>query len=69
MWKGIIPYVGYQHTGLIGSRTYVDSYLFGLRFYPVTHFEIILQASPDFSSSGGRKTQGESAFMMINAYF
>jgi hypothetical protein len=73
--KAIIPYLIFTYADF--KDLYAESnlsndvsYGLGVRFYPITHFETILQVTEDRSKiGGGDLNKGESALLMVNAYF
>ena len=68
-WKGIIPYIGYQHTGSWSQHQFTRAPTFGFRFYPMTHSEVVVQYSPIETESNSGSSTSQFAFAMFNLYF
>ncbi|MCM2281412.1 MAG: hypothetical protein NDI61_06145 [Bdellovibrionaceae bacterium] len=69
LYRGIIPYVGYQLTDNVTAETKTESYPLGLRLYPMTHVEIMMEYAPiQMRQSTGVKW-ADAEFVMFNVFF
>jgi hypothetical protein len=68
-YHGITLYSGYQHTYVEKSASLARSIPVGLRMFPITHFQLDLEASRQFFDIGGKASTGHSLFAMLHFYF
>ena len=67
--KGVIPYIGYQSFALQGANQNTSTTPLGLRFYPLTHSEMVLEYQPLRIQNDAGTSSATLAFAMFNVYF
>lgn len=67
--KGFIPYIGYQRNEVQGGGSVTSSTPIGIRIYPMTHAEVILEYQPVTTKTTTAESKSTYAFAMFNTYF